>query len=101
MKHKTLKKAKRYWGLAIGAREKLEIARAAGHKTARLTELAEKYEAYSRSLFASLPSSKTKALNSAKSKAESASREKAREQAKHGAFGPPPANNWVIAPKEY
>ncbi len=97
MEHKTLKKAKLYWGRATNAREQLEIARAAGHDTAKRTELAKMWEVRSRSLFASLPSSKTKALNLAKRKAAMA----AGEQTSHAprALGPPPTKNWIIAPK--
>ena len=57
------------------------------------------YEAYSRSLFKSLPTSKEKAVNKAKSKAANAAREQASQVKK--ALGPAPQENWVIANHEH
>jgi hypothetical protein len=99
MKRKTLRTAKLYWGRAANAREQLAIAGTAGHDTAKLTGLAKTWEARSRSLFASLPSSKTKELNLAKRKAANAAGEQTRHPPR--ALGPPPTKNWTIAQKEH
>lgn len=61
-------------------------------------ESAEMYEAYSRSLFKSLPTSKQKALNIAKSKAANAAREQTGQAKKD--LGPAPQKIWVIAKDE-
>lgn len=94
-KGKIIRKAKLYWGRAKYAREQLAIPQVLHKPTAKLRERAEMYEAYSRSLFKSLPTSKEKAANIAKSKAASAAREQTGQAKK--ALGPAPQENWVIA----
>lgn len=94
-KGKIVEKAKLYWGRAKHAREQLAIAQFLHKPTAKLRERAEMYEAYSRSLFKSLPTSKEKAINIAKSKAANASRERTGQVKK--ALCPAPQENWVIA----
>ena len=98
MKNSTLKKAKLYWGRAANLREQIAIDKASDRETARLTKLAAKYHALSRSLFDSLLSSKTTALNIAKSKEAAAARERIRCP---GALTPAPTNSWVIVKKDY
>jgi hypothetical protein len=97
-KGKTIEKAKLYWGRAKYAREQLAIAQALHRPTAKLRERAEMFEAYSRSLFRSLPTSKEKAINIAKSKAANAARERTGQVKK--ALCPAPQENWVIAKDE-
>jgi hypothetical protein len=97
-KGKIIEKAKLYWGRAKHAREQLAIAQVLHKPTAKLRERAEMYEAYSRSLFKSLPTSKEKALNKAKSKTANVAREQTSQAKK--ALGPAPQENWVIAKDE-
>lgn len=97
-KGKIIEKAKLYWGRAKHAREQLAIAQVLHKPTAKLRERAEMYEAYSRSLFKSLPTSKEKAINIAKAKAANAARERTGQVKK--ALCSAPHENWVIAKDE-
>jgi len=94
-KGKIIEKAKLYWGRAKHAREQLAIAQILHKPTAELRERAEMYEAYSRSLFKSLPTSKEKAINIAKCRAANAGRKQTAPVKK--ALCPAPQENWVIA----